>query len=135
MRRLLSAISLLLSCVTAAHAGETGASPVTRAVFTTGIQQAEPVDTLSELRSGAEQVFLFTELRGMRGEVLVHTWEYKGSVIARIHLPVEQPDARVWSGRLLTPDLQGSWRVVITNAAGTVLGEKTLDYNPDDLSF
>ena len=135
MYKLLPAIPLLLSCMTAPHAGETSAGAVSRAVFTTGIQQAEPVDSLSELQSGTEQVFLFTELRGMRGDVLVHTWEHKGSVIARIHLQVERPNARVWSGRLLTPDMQGSWRVVITNAAGTVLSEKTLDYNPDDLSF
>jgi hypothetical protein len=31
--------------------------------------------------------------------------------------------------------MQGSWRVVVTNASGTVLTEKTLDYNPDDLLF
>jgi hypothetical protein len=31
--------------------------------------------------------------------------------------------------------MQGSWRVVVTNASGTVLTEKTLDYNPDDLPF
>ena len=135
MQKLLPATLLLLSCMTAPHAGETGDSPVSRAVFTTAIQRAEPVDSLSELQSGTEQVFLFTELRGMKGDVLVHTWEHKGSVIARIHFRVEQPNARVWSGRLLTPDMQGSWRVVITNAAGTVLSEKTLDYNADDLPF
>jgi hypothetical protein len=41
----------------------------------------------------------------------------------------------LWSGWLLTPDMQGSWRVVITNESGDVLAEKFLDYNPDDLPF
>ncbi|HYQ71969.1 MAG TPA: DUF2914 domain-containing protein [Gammaproteobacteria bacterium] len=135
MQKLLPAILLPLICMTAPYAGETRVSPVSRAVFTTAIEQAEPVDSLGVLQSGAEQVYLFTELRGMKGEVLVHTWEHKGAVIARIPFHVGQPDARVWSGRLLTPDMQGSWRVVITNAAGTILVEKTLDYNPDDLPF
>jgi len=135
MQNLLPVILLLLSGMTAAHAGETTASPVARAVFTTAVQQAEPVDSLSELRSGAEQVYLFMELRGMTGEAVVQTWEHKGSVVARVHFHVEHPDARLWAGRLLTPDMQGSWRVVITNAAGKVLAEKTLDYNPEDLPF
>jgi len=127
-------IFLLLLYMTAPHAGDTG-NPVSRAVFTTAIEQSEPVDSLGELHSDAEQVFLFTELRDMTGEVVVHTWEYKGAVIKRVRFHVGQPDAHLWSGRLLTPDMQGSWRVVITNASGTVLAEKTLDYNPDDLPF
>jgi hypothetical protein len=135
MQKLLSVILLLLPFMTAPHAGETPGSPVSRAVFTTAIENTEPVDSLGELHSDAEQVFLFTELRNMDGEAVVHTWEYKGSVIARIHFQVEQPNARLWSDRWLTPDMRGSWRVVVTNASGTVLTEKTLDYNPDDLPF
>lgn len=135
MQRLLSAISLLSLFMTAPHAGETRDTPVSRAVFTTAIENTEPVDSLGELHSDAEQVFLFTELRNMDGEVVVHTWEYKGSVVARVHFQVEQPHARLWSDRRLTPDMQGSWRVVVTNASGTVLTEKTLDYNPNDLPF
>ena len=135
MQRLLSVISLLSLFMATPHAGETRDGPVSRAVFTTAIENTEPVDSLGELYSDAEQVFLFTELRNMAGEVVVHTWEYKGSVIARIRFQVEQPIARLWSDRRLTPDMQGSWRVVVTNASGTVLTEKTLDYNPDDLPF
>ena len=134
MQKLLPAI-LLLFCTTAPHAGEPAHSPVARAVFTTAIQQAEPVDSIRELHGDAEQVFLFTELRDMTGEVVVHTWEHKGSVVARMRFHVEQPNAHLWSARVLTPDMQGSWRVVITNAAGAVLAEKTLDYNTDDLPF
>jgi hypothetical protein len=135
MQKPLSVILLLLPFMTASYAGGTPGSPVTRAVFTTAIENTEPVDSLGELYSDADRVFLFTELRNMDGEAVVHTWEYKGSVIARIHFQVEQPIARLWSDRRLTPDMQGSWRVVVTNASGTVLTEKTLDYNPDDLLF
>jgi hypothetical protein len=135
MQTLLPAIILLLFCMTAPHAGETSDSPVSRAVFTTAIKNTEPVDSLNELHSDAEQVFLFTEFRDMTGDAVVHTWEYKGSVIARVRFHIEQPNVRLWSGRLLTPDMQGSWRVVVTNAAGKILTEKTLDYNPDDLPF
>ena len=135
MQNLLPVILLLLLYATAPHAGETTDSPVVRAVFTTAIREAEPVDCLSELHGDAEQVFLFMELRDMTGEAVVHTWEYKGSVVARTRFQIEQANAHLWSGMLLTPDMQGSWRVVITNASGTVLAEKTLDYNPADLPF
>ena len=135
MQTLLPVIFLLLLCMTAPHAGETTDSPVARAVFTTAIENTEPVDSLSELRSDAEQVFLFTEFRDMTGDAVVHTWEHKGAVVARVCFHVEQPNVRLWSGRLLTPDMQGSWRVVVTNASGKILTEKTLDYNPDDLPF
>lgn len=136
MQRLLPVIMLLLLHMTAPYAGETrGNNPVSRAVFTTAIENTEPVDSLGELRSDVEQVFLFTELRNMDGQAVVHTWEYKGAVIAWVRFQVEQPNARLWSDRQLTPDMQGSWRVVVTNASGTVLTEKTLDYNPDDIPF
>jgi len=135
MQRLPSVILLLLFYMTAPYAGETPDSPVSRAVFTTAVENAEPVDSFGELHSDAQQVFLFTELRNMVGESVVHTWEYRGAVIARVHFQVRQPNARLWSCRQLTPDMQGSWRVVVTNASGTVLSEKTLDYNPDDLPF
>ena len=134
MQRLPSVILLLLY-MTAPHAGETTGSPVSRAVFTTAIENTEPVDSFGELHSDAQQVFLFTELRNMDGEAVVHSWEYKGSVVARVQFRVRQPNERLWSCRQLTPDLKGSWRVVVTNASGTVLAEKTLDYNPDDLPF
>ncbi|MGD8618270.1 MAG: DUF2914 domain-containing protein [Gammaproteobacteria bacterium] len=65
----------------------------------------------------------------------MHTWEHKGSVVARVRFHIEQANANLWSGMLLTPDMQGTWRVVITNASGTILAEKTLGYNPDDLPF
>jgi Protein of unknown function (DUF2914) len=135
MQTLLPVTFLLLLYMTAPHAGESTDNPVSRAVFTTAIEQAEPVDSLGELHSDSEQVFLFTELRNMAGEVVVHTWEHKGAVVKRVRFHVEQPDARLWSGRVLTPDMQGVWRVVITNASGKILAEKTLDYNPDDLPF
>lgn len=135
MKPLPSVLFLLLLSMTAPHAGEATDSPVSRAVFTTAIEQAEPVDSLSELHSDVEQVFLFTEFRDLAGDAVVHTWEHKGAVIARVRFHVEQPNARLWSGRMLTPDMQGSWRVVVTNASGKVLAEKTLDYNPDDLPF
>lgn len=135
MQTLPPVIFLLLLCTTAPHAGETTDSPVSRAVFTTAIENTEPVDSLRELHSGAEQVYLFTEFRNMTGDAVVHTWEHKGSVIARVYFHIEQPNVRLWSGRLLTPDMQGSWRVVVTNASGKILSEKTLDYNPDDVPF
>lgn len=104
-------------------------------MFTSAVHHAEPVDTLSELNSDEVQVFLFLEARNMVGETVVHTWEHQGSVIASLRFRIREPVAQLWSGRLLTPDMPGSWRVVVTDTAGSVLAEKTLDYNTDDAPF
>jgi len=127
---------LLLPFLAAAHAGEAPRqAPLSRALFTSAVQHQEPVDSLSELNGDAERIFLFTEIRGMAGEAVVHTWEYRGSVVASMRFHVEEPMARLWSSRLLTPDMQGNWRVLVTTASGTILAEKVLDYNPADMPF
>lgn len=108
---------------------------IARALFTTAIYEREPVDNLSELNGDSEQVFFFTELRNMDGSILTHSWEYKGEVVAEVTLKVEGPEWRTWSSKQLTPDMHGTWTVVIMNASGDILAEKVLDYNPDDLAF
>lgn len=126
----------LLSFIAAANAGDPQPqAPLSRALFTSAVQQAEPVDTLSEFTGDAVQIFFFTEIRDMAGEAVMHTWEHNGSVVASMRFHVEEPAARLWSSRLLTPNMQGTWRVVVTDASGAILAEKTLDYNLADVPF
>jgi len=133
--RLTATILLLSMAATFTHADPVAENGISRALFTSAVRHAEPVDSLSEVNGDQEQVFLFLEARNMTGETVVHTWEHRGTVIASLSFRIDKPLARMWSGRLLTPDMAGSWRVVITNDRGAILAEKTLDYNPADVPF
>jgi hypothetical protein len=128
-------LALLISMPAAARDNAQGTSPVIRALFTTAINDHEPAESMSELNSDTERVFLFTELRDMTGERVIHSWEYKGEVITEMHIDVEGPLWKGWSSKTLTPAMQGTWTVVVMNAAGEILAEKTLDYNPEDPAF
>jgi Protein of unknown function (DUF2914) len=111
-------------------------SAVLRTQFTTAIKDREPVDNLTELNNGtAERIYCFTELGNLTGQVVTHSWEYRGQVVEETQFHVESPRSRVWSSRLLTPDRPGSWTVIIMSAAGKVLAERTLDYNLEEPVF
>jgi hypothetical protein len=111
-------------------------SSIIRTQFTTAIQDREPVDNLTELNNGtAERIYCFTELTNLTGQVVTHSWEYRGEVVSEARFHVDRPHSRVWSSRLLTPDQPGSWTVVIMSATGKVLAERTLDYNLEELVF
>jgi hypothetical protein len=130
-------ISLLLAApFTRAEDPPLEHSTVTRTQFTTAIQGLEPVDNLTELNNGTSQrVYCFTELRDLSGQVVKHSWEYRGEVVDEARFHVDGSPSRVWSSRLLSPDRPGSWTVVIRSASGRVLAERTLDYNLEEPVF
>ena len=111
-------------------------SSVIRTQFTTSIQEREPVDNLIELNNGTpERVYCFTELTNQTGQVVTHSWEYRGEVMNKARFDVDGSHTRFWSSRLLTPDRPGSWTVVVMSATGRVLAERTLDYNLEEPRF
>ena len=127
---------IAVSAMLAASAGLAEAGPdtgyVKRANFSSAIHEREPLDNLTELIGNTEQVYFFTELRNLSGQVVVHSWEYQGETMAEVRFKVSGPRWRVWSSKLLTPEMHGSWTVLVMNAAGEILAEKTLDYNLHD---
>jgi len=111
-------------------------SPVLRTQFTTAIKDREPVDNLTELNNGtAERIYCFTEFTNLKGQVVSHSWEYRGQVVDESRFYVDSSHSRVWSSRLLTPDRPGTWTVIITSPEGKVLAERTLDYNLEEPVF
>jgi hypothetical protein len=109
---------------------------VLRTQFTTAIKDREPVDNLTELNNGtAERIYCFTEFTNLKGQVVSHSWEYRGQVVDESRFHVDSSHSRVWSSRLLTPDRPGTWTVIITSPEGKVLAERTLDYNLEEPVF
>ena len=109
---------------------------VIRTQFTSAIQDRQPVDNLSEVNTGtAGRIYCFTELENLSGQIVKHSWVYRGEVVSEQRFHVEGSPARAWSSRLLTPDRPGSWVVIITSGSGRVLAERPLDYNLEDPVF
>jgi hypothetical protein len=136
-RTVVTLICLLLAAPSTRAADPTLAhSTVLRTQFTTAIKDREPVDNLTELNNGsAERIFCFTEFTNPTGQVISHSWEYRGQVVDVARFQVDSSHSRVWSSRILTPDRPGSWTVIIMSPAGKVLAERTLDYNLEEAGF
>lgn len=101
---------------------------VARAQFTTGIEDREPVDDLSRLDTSRDQVFFFTELRGLEGRTITHRWMHDGEVQATVDFEVGGPRWRVWSSKDLLPDWTGGWTVVVVDDEGEQLDIRTFIY-------
>jgi len=122
---------------TAAHqtaddqASSDASSSVVRAVFTSQVVDREPVDQLGSVAHGPEgtdEVFFFTELRGLQGHQVTHRWEYEGEIMAEITFPIDGPRWRVYSSKKLMPQWTGEWTVKVIDQNGTELGASTVEY-------
>ena len=124
---------LIATQPTRAEAPPPAHSTVQRTQFTTAIKDREPVDSLTELNNGtAEKIYCFTEFTDPTGQLVTHSWVYRGQVVDVARFHVDSAHSRVWSSRLLSPDRPGSWTVIIMSPAGKVLAERTLDYNLEE---
>jgi hypothetical protein len=103
---------------------------VARAQFTTAIQDREPVDQLSALPSNSENIYFFTELKGLEGQTVTHRWEHNGEVMAEVKFDVGGPRWRVYSSKRLDPSWLGEWKVSVIDANGGTLSANTFSVNP-----
>ena len=99
---------------------------VVRSIFTSAIQDREPIDKLNNAASDTEQVFYFTELRDMSGQTATHRWEHDGKVIAEVKFDVRGPRWRVWSSKSFVPSTAGDWKVSVVNGAGETISEELI---------
>lgn len=95
---------------------------VSRAQFTTGIKQREPIDRVGLVipakGNGIKQLYYFTEIKGMRGETITHRWEHEDQVVAKVQLQIGSNQWRTYSSKNLTPAMTGNWRVVVVDSQG-----------------
>lgn len=101
---------------------------VVRSVFTTAIQDREPIDKLEDTAGQTNNLFYFTELRDMSGQTATHRWEHAGKVVSEIKFDVRGPRWRVWSSKAYTPGWEGEWKVSVLNGAGEIISEDVVKY-------
>ncbi|MGH6636540.1 MAG: DUF2914 domain-containing protein [Gammaproteobacteria bacterium] len=103
-----------------------------RALFTSAIKGGQPTDSegpviFSRGKSG-KSLYFFTELRGLKGETVTHRWEYQGQTMFTIPFKIGGNRWRIYSNKNLPTKMTGTWRVVVADATGAVLGAKEFHY-------
>ena len=101
---------------------------VARAVFTSGVKNREPVDTITTLSNDKDKIYFFTDLRGLGGQTVTHRWEYQGKTVSEVKFNVGGPRWRVWSSKTLSPQWTGEWRVEVLDGTGNIVGEASFKY-------
>lgn len=101
---------------------------VARAVFTTGISDREPVDDLVTIPNSLQQVYFFSELRDLDGQIVTHRWEYNGQVMAEVTFKVGGPRWRIYSSKNLLPEWVGKWTVMVVDQSGSPIKASIFEY-------
>jgi hypothetical protein len=103
---------------------------ISRAVFTSSVQNHEPIDQLNILSQLISEVFYFTEFKNFQGQTLIHEWSHNGKLSHRIRFAITGKRWRVHSSKAfkLGKAQEGTWTVKILDEVGTVLRENRIDY-------
>jgi hypothetical protein len=101
---------------------------VSRSVFTSAIEEREPVDQITQLTNDKSIIFFFTEIRGMRGHVISHRWQQGGETQAEVKFSIKGNRWRVWSSKNLRKDLSGKWTVLVMDEGENILAQESFDY-------
>ncbi len=126
MRRLIQSLLLAAMFVT----GNSIAGEVSRALFTTSVQDREPVIQVDSINSGSySSISFFTELNDLSGHNVTHQWTYNDKVMFEKTFEVKGPRWRVWTSKTLIPSWTGAWTVNVLDDDRSVLTSQSFDYN------
>ena len=125
MRKILQLIILSATFMTAnVYAGE-----VSRAMFTTSIQDREPVMAVDSVSSNAfKSISFFTELNDFQGHNITHQWIFNDKVMFEKSFEVNGERWRVWTSKTLLPGWTGVWTVRVLDDDRSELISKTFEY-------
>jgi len=112
-----------------AFASGSYAAEVSRAMFTIGVDNHEPVIMVDSIDSGSfTSISFFTELSELSGHNITHQWTFNGDVMFEKTFEVKGPRWRVWTSKTLTPSWIGPWTVNVLDDDRSVLTSKSFEY-------
>jgi hypothetical protein len=111
----------------------TASNHVTRAQFTSGIENHEPVDHLGDVFHSHNQplrhLYYFTDFSGLGGQRVTYHWRHGGRAIASVTFTVGSNRWRAYSSKRLIPAMAGRWTVVVTDDnTGQTLSKASIVY-------
>ncbi len=122
MKSLFLAAALVFSC--SSFAGE-----VSRAVFTIGIDNREPVIIVDSIDSSSyTTISFFTELNDLSGHNITHQWTHNDKIMFEKTFEVKAARWRVWTSKTLVPAWTGSWTVNVLDDDRSILASNSFEY-------
>lgn len=126
MRSIMNSLILIATVV---FSGSAFAGEVTRAMFTIGIDNHEPVIMVDSIDSGSyTSISFFTELQDLTSHNITHQWTFNDQVMFERTFEVKGPRWRVWTSKTLIPSWTGSWTVNVLDDDRSVLTSKSFEY-------
>jgi len=101
---------------------------VTRAQFTSAVQDREPTDKVSHLLNDKGRIYFFTEIKDASNQKITHRWEHGGRVVHEKSFDIGSSRWRVFSNKTLDPQQTGVWKVSVVDESGGTLGASTFTY-------
>ena len=109
--------------------GSASAAEVSRAQFTLGIDNREPVSMVDSIDSNSHRsITFFTELDDMSGQTVTHQWTHNDKVMFEKTFEVKANRWRVWTSKTLIPSWKGTWTVYVLDSNRSVLESKSFEY-------
>jgi len=105
------------------------AGEVSRAMFTIGVDNREPIIMVDSIDSSSyDSISFFTELKELSGHNITHQWTFNDEVMFEKTFEVKGPRWRVWTSKTLIPSWTGSWTVNVLDDDRTVLASQSFEY-------
>jgi hypothetical protein len=105
------------------------AGEVSRAIFTIGIDNREPVTEVDTLSSNSNtEISFFTELSDLQGHTITHQWTYNDKVMFEKSFEVNGGRWRVWTSKIFLPEWSGTWTVNVLDTDRSVIESKSFEY-------
>jgi len=105
------------------------AGEVSRAIFTIGVDNREPVIMVDSIDSSAyTSISFFTELNDLSGHNVTHQWTYNDKVMFEKTFEVIGSRWRVWTSKSLIPSWTGTWTVNVLDDDRSVLASNSFEY-------
>lgn len=106
-----------------------GAGEISRAQFSTGIDNREPVGQVDSLDSNTyRSISFFTEVNDMTGQVVTHQWTHNDKVMFEKTFEIKAERWRVWTSKTLIPSWTGTWTVNVLDDDRSLLASKSFEY-------
>ncbi len=126
MKSVMSGLILALALFTA---GTATAGEISRAMFTTSIDDHEPVAMVDSIDSKtSNSISFFTEVNNMSGETVTHQWTHHDKVMFEKTFEVKAARWRVWTSKTLIPSWTGTWTVNVLDNERMLLASKSFEY-------
>jgi len=109
--------------------GTATAGEISRALFTTGIDNREPVAIVDSIDSStSNSITFFTEVNDMSGQTVTHQWMYQDQVMFEKTFDVKAARWRIWTSKTLIPGWTGIWMVNVLDNERNLLVSKSFEY-------